>query len=163
VIGAVLLVLNLSAAGGGGGGTLSQVRDEAREAVRALHARDIRVVMLTGDNEGTALAVQKQLGLREVQAKLLPEEKVAAVSALMAELRATHGAGPTVAMVGDGINDAPALSRASVGTSVTSRSVPRNHLLSRVGAMVPLWAVICQASRWELGARRRRWRRRTWR
>ncbi|ERH10085.1 MAG: ATPase, P-type, transporting, HAD superfamily, subfamily IC [halophilic archaeon J07HX64] len=67
--------------------------------------------MLTGDNEGTARAVADQLGIDEYRAELLPEEKVAAVE----ELEREHG---SVAMVGDGVNDAPALATASVGVAM---------------------------------------------
>jgi Cd2+/Zn2+-exporting ATPase len=70
-----------------------------------------RTVMLTGDNEATARAIAAAAHVDEVQAGLLPEQKVAAVEALLA----SHG---TVAMVGDGVNDAPALARASVGIAM---------------------------------------------
>jgi Cd2+/Zn2+-exporting ATPase len=70
-----------------------------------------RVVMLTGDNERTARAVAEQVGVDEYQSGLLPEEKVAAVQTLQAECGA-------VAMVGDGINDAPALATADVGIAM---------------------------------------------
>ncbi|MBX3592118.1 MAG: cadmium-translocating P-type ATPase [Burkholderiaceae bacterium] len=70
-----------------------------------------RTVMLTGDNERVARAVAKEVGLDEVRASLLPEEKVSAMASLVGE----HG---TVAMVGDGVNDAPALARATVGIAM---------------------------------------------
>ena len=70
-----------------------------------------RLVMLTGDNQATAEAVGREVGVDEVQADLLPEDKVAAIAALVAQ-------GHRVAMVGDGVNDAPALARADVGIAM---------------------------------------------
>ena len=88
------------------------VRPAAKDAIRDLKELGvIRVVMLTGDNEATARAVGKDAGVDDVRAGLLPEEKVAAVEALVAEFG-------TVAMVGDGVNDAPALARASLGIAM---------------------------------------------
>jgi len=93
-------------------GVADTVRPDAREAVAALKRLSIsRTVMLTGDNERTAAAVAAQVGVDEVRANLLPEEKVAAVEGLLAE----YG---RVAMVGDGVNDAPALARATVGIAM---------------------------------------------
>lgn len=93
-------------------GVADTVRPDAREAVAALKRLGIRrTVMLTGDNERTARAVAAQAGVDEVRANLLPEEKVAAVEDLLAE----YG---QVAMVGDGVNDAPALARATVGIAM---------------------------------------------
>ncbi|MDA0711526.1 MAG: heavy metal translocating P-type ATPase, partial [bacterium] len=88
------------------------VRAEARATIEALHRQGISpVVMLTGDNDVTARRVADELGIDEWQANLLPEEKVAAVENLMAQ----YG---KVAMVGDGVNDAPALAAASVGIAM---------------------------------------------
>jgi Cd2+/Zn2+-exporting ATPase len=88
------------------------IRDETRQAVQLLHDVGIEhVVMLTGDNEGTARAIAKEAGIDEVQAELLPEDKVKAIELLVA--RYTH-----VAMIGDGVNDAPALARASLGLAM---------------------------------------------
>jgi Cd2+/Zn2+-exporting ATPase len=88
------------------------VRPEAAAAVAALKAQGIqKVIMLTGDNQRAAKAIGAAAGVDEVRAELLPEEKVAAVKALLAE----HGA---VAMVGDGVNDAPALATATVGIAM---------------------------------------------
>jgi Cd2+/Zn2+-exporting ATPase len=89
-----------------------EVRPEAAEAVAQLTARGVdRTVMLTGDNERTARAIAEQVGIDEARAELLPEGKVRAVETLVAE---TDG----VAMVGDGINDAPALATATVGVAM---------------------------------------------
>lgn len=87
------------------------VRPEAQRMVERLHNRGVEVVMLTGDNEGTARAIAEQVGIDEYRAELLPEDKVTAVEDLMAEYDG-------VAMVGDGINDAPALATATVGIAM---------------------------------------------
>jgi Cd2+/Zn2+-exporting ATPase len=87
------------------------VRAEAREALAALKGLGLRVVMLTGDNEGTARAIAAQTGVDEHLAQLLPEEKVEAVE----KLRDKYG---KVAMVGDGINDAPAMAVADIGIAM---------------------------------------------
>ena len=88
------------------------LRPEAAGAVRALHALGIRkVVMLTGDNEGTARAIAEEVGIDEVHARLKPEDKVRHVQALARQ----HG---HLLMVGDGVNDAPALAEATVGVAM---------------------------------------------
>lgn len=87
-------------------------RDDARDMLNRLHALGIRrTIMLTGDNERVGQAVGRSVGLDEVRSGLLPEEKVASVD----ELLRRHG---QVAMVGDGVNDAPALARATVGIAM---------------------------------------------
>ncbi|HEX5009497.1 MAG TPA: heavy metal translocating P-type ATPase, partial [Planctomycetota bacterium] len=87
-------------------------RADAAAAVAGLHEAGVpRVVLLTGDNEGTARRLAGQLGLDDVRWGLLPEDKLAAMETLLAQ----HG---HVAMVGDGINDTPALARASVGIAL---------------------------------------------
>jgi Cu2+-exporting ATPase len=88
-----------------------EVRPEARQAVDALRRQGLRVVMITGDAQQVADAVAADLGVDEVFAEVLPEDK----SAKVAELQAR---GLRVAMVGDGVNDAPALARADVGIAI---------------------------------------------
>ena len=88
-----------------------QLRPESREAVDGLHALKIRVVMITGDARQVADAVAAELGVDEVFAEVLPEDKDRAVADLQAR-------GLKVAMVGDGVNDAPALARADVGIAI---------------------------------------------
>jgi Cu+-exporting ATPase len=92
-------------------GVADPIKTSAPEALRALEGEGIRVIMLTGDNELTARAVADRLGIREVRADVLPQEKGAVVKALRAEGRA-------VAMAGDGVNDAPALAEAEVGIAM---------------------------------------------
>ncbi|WP_223475253.1 heavy metal translocating P-type ATPase [Oricola indica] len=87
------------------------VKESTAGAIRALHEAGLRVIMATGDNERTAKAVAAQLGIDEVRAGVLPEDK----KALVEELQA---AGRSVAMAGDGINDAPALAAAHVGIAM---------------------------------------------
>jgi len=84
------------------------VRVSSIEAVKALHAEGIKLAMLTGDNSTTAKAVADQVGIDEVDANLLPEDKLATIERLVKE----YG---SVGMIGDGVNDAPALARASIG------------------------------------------------
>jgi Cu+-exporting ATPase len=92
-------------------GVADPIKATTAEAIQALHQEGIRVVMLTGDNRTTALAVAKKLGLDEVEADVLPEEKAAVVKRLQA-------GGHKVAMAGDGVNDAPALAQADVGVAM---------------------------------------------
>jgi Cd2+/Zn2+-exporting ATPase len=88
------------------------VRPEAREIVARLHAAGVgKVIMLTGDNRVTAEAIAREVGIDEVYAELLPEDKLRKIE----EFVTRHG---TVAMVGDGVNDAPALARASLGIAM---------------------------------------------
>ena len=91
-----------------------QIRAESRDVLAKLKAIGIRTVMLTGDRRHTAEAVAKELGLDEVRAGLSPEDKVAAIQALRAQ-------GLKVAMVGDGVNDAPSLAAADVSVAMGAR------------------------------------------
>jgi Cd2+/Zn2+-exporting ATPase len=89
-----------------------RARAEARAAVAALRAAGVdRIVMLTGDNGPTARAVARQIGIEEVRAELLPQDKLEVVDELVARNR-------MVAMVGDGVNDAPAMARATIGIAM---------------------------------------------
>ncbi len=92
-------------------GVADPVKASTPEAVRALHAEGIRIVMLTGDSHKTAEAVAAKLDVDQVQAEVLPDEKAKVVKELQAM-------GHTVAMAGDGINDAPALAQAHVGIAM---------------------------------------------
>jgi Cd2+/Zn2+-exporting ATPase len=85
-------------------------RPQAAEAVRALHAQGLELTMLTGDNQGTAESVRQAVGLDEVRAELRPEDKLEVIRALRE--------GGVVGMVGDGINDGPALAAANVGIAM---------------------------------------------
>jgi Cd2+/Zn2+-exporting ATPase len=88
------------------------VRPEAAEAIRALHAAGVRkVIMLSGDNQKTASAIAQQVGIDEAHGDLLPEQKIERVQALKEEYQ--H-----VGMIGDGVNDAPAMAAASVGIAM---------------------------------------------
>ncbi len=92
-------------------GVADRVKESAPEAIRALHAEGLRVLMLTGDQRHTAEAVARQVGIDEVYAGVLPAEKREVVRRLQAE-------GRVVAMAGDGVNDAPALAQAQVGIAM---------------------------------------------
>ncbi len=88
------------------------VRPTARNMIESLRAAGIaHMIMLTGDNRATAEAIAREVGIDEIRAELLPEDKVAAVEDLVREYQ-------TVAMVGDGVNDAPAMARASFGIAM---------------------------------------------
>lgn len=88
------------------------IREETRDVIRQLHEAGIKqLVMLTGDNQGTAKAIAQEAGIDEVHAELLPEDKVTAIERLVEKYE-------FVAMIGDGVNDAPALARASLGLAM---------------------------------------------
>ncbi len=94
-------------------GIADEVKKSASRAVEALHARGLRVIMMTGDNERAAARVAATTGIREYRAGAQPEDKLELVRSLQAE-------GLSVAMVGDGINDSPALAQADVGIAMST-------------------------------------------
>jgi Cu2+-exporting ATPase len=101
------------------------IREESREAIRALHELGIEVAMLTGDARAVADAVAEELGIDTVFAEVLPEDKAAKVRELQAR-------GRRVAMVGDGVNDAPALATADIGIAIgagTDVAVEAGHIV----------------------------------
>lgn len=108
---AVLVAINNKLAGIIG--IADTIKENAKEAIDALKSMSIEVVMLTGDNQRTANAVASRLGIDRVIAQVLPQEKEQVISKL-------KGEGKVVAMVGDGINDAPALARAHLGIAIGS-------------------------------------------
>ncbi|MDB5458672.1 MAG: copper-translocating P-type ATPase, partial [Caulobacteraceae bacterium] len=96
-------------------GIADPIKPTSAEAVRALKADGVRLVMMTGDNRTTALAVARKLGIDDVEAEVLPQDKAQVVQRLRAE-------GRVVAMAGDGVNDAPALAAADVGVAMDAGS-----------------------------------------
>ena len=90
-----------------------RIKPQAQAAIAALHAMHIHTVLLTGDNQGSANAIGQQLGVQRIVANMLPVDKASAIAALKQD-------GATIAMVGDGINDAPALAAADVGIAMSS-------------------------------------------
>ena len=90
---------------------MDKIRPLSRSTIQGLKEKNIKTVMLTGDNEGTAKAVSSQIGIEKYYAGLLPEDKVKIIDELL--LKDKH-----VAMVGDGVNDAPALARSNVGIAM---------------------------------------------
>ena len=96
-------------------GIADPIKPEAPEAVRDLQRAGLRVVMLTGDNQTTAQAVARKLGIRDFEAGVLPDHKADVIKRLQQQ-------GSTVAMAGDGINDAPALAQANVGVAMATGS-----------------------------------------
>jgi Cu+-exporting ATPase len=108
---AMILAVNAKAAGIVA--AMDTPKESAVEAIRKLKSMKLEVAMLTGDNERTAKAIAKQLGIDQVIANVLPWEKVNVIKQMQAE-------GKTVAMVGDGINDAPALAKADIGIAIGS-------------------------------------------
>ena len=94
-------------------GVADRIKPTTPDAIRALHEAGLRIIMLTGDSRRTADAVAKSLGIDEVVAEVLPNQKLDVIKRLQAE-------GHVVAMAGDGINDAPALAQAHIGIAMGS-------------------------------------------
>jgi Cu+-exporting ATPase len=94
-------------------GVADPIKASTLQAIQALHQQKIKIIMLTGDSQKTALAVAKKLGIDEVVAEVLPEQKLDAIKKFQSE-------GFVVGMAGDGINDAPALAQAHVGIAMGS-------------------------------------------
>jgi Cu+-exporting ATPase len=92
-------------------GVADPIKPTTADAIRSLHAAGLKVIMLTGDNRLTAAAVARSLGLDDVIAEVVPEQKRAVIERLQRE-------GKIVAMAGDGVNDAPALAQATVGIAM---------------------------------------------
>lgn len=109
--GRTLMFIAISGRLAGLAGTADQIKAGSRDAVERLSAMGIRVAMLTGDHRKTAAAIGKDAGIHEILADVLPENKAE-------EIRRLQAKGETVAMVGDGINDAPALAQAQVGMAI---------------------------------------------
>jgi len=94
-------------------GIADPIRSDALSAIKRLHHSGVKVMMLTGDNDSTAASVAKATGIESYRAQLLPEDK-------LAEIKKLQQRGEVVAMVGDGINDAPALAQADIGFAIGS-------------------------------------------
>jgi Cu+-exporting ATPase len=109
--GQTILFLAIDQEAAGFLGVADPVKENSREAIQALKALGLRIVMVTGDNKITAAAVASEVGIEEVHADILPEKKGSIVKKLQSE-------GRKVAMAGDGVNDAPALSQADVGIAM---------------------------------------------
>ena len=127
-----------------------RIRDEARDVVQALAKLGVReMVMLTGDHDGVARRVAGQIGIRDVRAQLLPDEKVDAILAY----RQKHG---RVAMLGDGVNDAPALAAADVGIAMGAAGSPASIEAADVALLrddlrlLPYALALAQRTRWLL-------------
>lgn len=109
--GSTVMLIAIDGAAAGLIAVADPIKASTPEAIRDLHAAGIKIVMLTGDSSATAAAVARQLDIDQVQAEVMPEQKVDAVSQLQVQ-------GHIVAMAGDGINDAPALAQAHVGIAM---------------------------------------------
>jgi Cu+-exporting ATPase len=109
--GQTVMLVAIDGAPAGLVGVADPIKESARDAVQELQRQDITVVMLSGDNRTTAEAVARKIGITQVEADVLPEQKAAVVKRL-------QDSGAVVAMAGDGINDAPALAQADVGVAM---------------------------------------------
>ena len=124
-------------------GVSDVLRPDAAQAIASLHAMGLRTVLITGDTQSVAEAVARELGIDDVQAELLPEQKSERVRALRAQ-------GRNVAMVGDGINDAPALTEANVGVAMgAGTDVARESAdIVLIGNDLPKFVETVKIARW---------------
>lgn len=112
------------------------LREEAAEVIRALHACGItRTVMMTGDNRSTAAAVAKQVGVDDFRAEVLPQDKADYIRQACAE-------GHTVIMIGDGVNDSPALSEADVGIAINTGAAIAREIADITVSSESLWELV---------------------
>ena len=112
------------------------LRAEAAEVIRALHACGItRTVMMTGDNRATAAAVAKQVGVDDFRAEVLPQDKADYIRQARAE-------GHTVIMIGDGVNDSPALSEADVGIAINTGAAIAREIADSTVSSESLWELV---------------------
>ncbi|WP_303804265.1 heavy metal translocating P-type ATPase [Ruminococcus flavefaciens] len=112
------------------------LREEAADVIEKLHEYGIsRVVMMTGDNERTAKAVAEKVGVDEYHAEVLPEEKAAFI-------RAEHEAGRKVVMIGDGVNDSPALSEADAGVAISTGAAIAREIADITISAADLYALV---------------------
>ena len=112
------------------------LRAEAKDAIRALHACGIsKVVMMTGDNRRTAASVAEEVGVDEFYAEVLPEDKAAFI-------RREKAAGRTVIMIGDGVNDSPALSEADAGVAISTGAAIAREIADITVASEDLFALV---------------------
>ncbi|MCI0667931.1 MAG: heavy metal translocating P-type ATPase [Methylococcaceae bacterium] len=110
------------------------IKADSREAIADLESAGVRILMVTGDNEKTARAIARQAGIGEVRAGVLPQDKAMVIKSLQDE-------GETVAMVGDGINDAPALAQADVGFAIgtgTDIAIESADIVLMRGSLLPV-------------------------
>jgi Cu+-exporting ATPase len=124
-------------------GIADTIRPEAPEVIRKLREAGIEPIMLTGDNARTARAVARQVGIERVLAEVLPAQKSEAVRQLQSQ-------GLKVAMVGDGVNDAPALAQADVGIAMgsgTDIAMEAGDVTLMAGNLHALWRAILLARR----------------
>ena len=109
--GATAIFISVDGAFAGVFGIADPIKATTAQALTDLRAEGLRIVMLTGDHRGTAEAIARQLGITEIESEVMPQDKAAAVTRL-------RGEGRTVAMAGDGVNDAPALAAADIGVAM---------------------------------------------
>lgn len=116
--GKTVMILSLDGRVAGLIAVADTLKENSKEAIEKLHQMKIKVIMITGDNARTAKAIASEVGIDEVLSEVLPEEKATKISQL--QQAAANDERPLIAMVGDGINDAPALAQADIGVAIGS-------------------------------------------